>query len=191
MNQPIEHTILRGWTICLLTFAYLSVSAQQIAVKTNVLSDLGAVPNIGVELVVGEKNSIEFGLTGTVTKPWGKELDLATGSLQYRYWISQRALSQLFVGVEGRIGSYTYKDEQYKYDSDLGVAEVFAGYAWPIAKRWNFELCYGIGLLFQQQHKVPMRIPQEVTTEIPIAQTNWKYDLATTSIEINIVYILK
>ncbi len=191
MSQQIEHTILRGWTICLLTFACLSVSAQQIAVKTNALSDLGAIPNIGAELVVGEKSSIEFGLTGTVAKPWGKELELATGSLQYRYWISQRALSQLFVGVGGRIGSYTLRDKQYNYDSDLGVAEVFGGYAWPIAKRWNLELCYGIGLLLQQQHKVPMCIPQEMTTEVTIAQTNWIHDLVTTSIEINIVYILK
>lgn len=191
MNQQIEHTILRGWTICLLVFACRSVSAQQIAVKTNALSDLGAIPNIGVELVVGEKTSIEFGLTGTVTKPWKKELELATGSLQYRHWISQRSLSQLFIGVGGRIGSYTYRDEQYSYYSDLGVAEVFGGYAWPIAKRWNFELYYGIGLLLQQQHKIPMCTPQEVTTEVTMEQTNLKYDLATTSVGINIVYILK
>ena len=79
MNQQIEHTILRGWTICLLVFACRSVSAQQIAVKTNALSDLGAIPNIGVELVVGEKTSIEFGLTGTVTKPWKKRVGIGNG----------------------------------------------------------------------------------------------------------------
>lgn len=191
MNQQTKYTILRGWAIYLFAFARLSVSAQQIAVKTNVLSDLGAVPNIGVELIVGEKNSIEFYLTSTMGKPWGKELDLAIGSLQYRYWISQRAISQLFIGVGGSLGSCMYRDEQCKYDIDLGVTEVFIGYAWPIAKRWNLELCYGLGLLVQQQHKVSMYIPQEVSTEVSMPRTNLKYDLATTTIGINIVYILK
>ena len=65
----------------------LPSTAQQIAVKTNVLSDLGLVPNIGAELTVGEKTSLEFGLTGVIADPWGLDFDLTMGSFQYRYWI--------------------------------------------------------------------------------------------------------
>lgn len=191
MNQQMKHVALRGWVICLFAFiCILSVSAQQIAVKTNVLSDLGAVPVVAVELTVGERNSIEFGLTGTVAEPWGGDLELSSASLQYRYWVSQRALSQLFVGLGGKVGSYMYGDGEYKYDSDMGVAEFIAGYAWPIARRWNVELYYGIGLLLQQ-YRMSINTLQKTSVEALAAQTNLKFNLATTSLGMNIVYILK
>ena len=84
--------------VALMGLCSQPVVAQHISVKTNVLSDLGLVPNIGTELVIGEKTSLNVELMGTVAKPWGLDMEMAMGSLQYRYWISKRSLTQLFVG---------------------------------------------------------------------------------------------
>lgn len=45
--------------------------AQQIAVKTNGLSLLAGVPNLGCELVVGERSSVDLSFYGGY-KPWGQ-----------------------------------------------------------------------------------------------------------------------
>lgn len=160
------------------------IMAQQIAIKTNIITDLGLVPNVGVELVVGEKNSLNVELTGTVSKPWGKDIGLTIGGMQYRYWVAQRSMVQLFIGAGVKVGSYTYNNPRGLFEADMAMAELTAGYAWPLSKRWNLEFSYGIGILARHRHEVPLRIDSPV-------QTGMKYDIATTSIGLNIVYILK
>ena len=162
----------------------LPSTAQQISIKTNALTDLGMLPNIGVELVVGEKSSLDFGVTSTVAKPWGLPLSTTMGSFQYRYWIPQRAMTQLFIGVGAKAGCYEYTKDNNVTAGDFATAELIGGYAWPIAKRWNLEVSYGFGLLMRHQYE------KETTAETAPAPT-MKYDLATTTVGVSFVYIIK
>lgn len=170
--------------VALIGLCSQPVVAQHISVKTNVLSDLGLVPNIGTELVIGEKTSLNVELMGTVAKPWGLDMEMAMGSLQYRYWISKRSLTQLFVGAGLKAGAYTYNNKNGLYRADMAAAEIVAGYAWPLSKRWNLEVQYGWGLLMRYANDMP-------AAEGATSQPGMKYDIATTSIGVNFVYILK
>lgn len=162
----------------------LPSTAQQIAVKTNVVSDLGLVPNIGTELTVGEKTSLEFGLTGVIADPWGLDFDLTMGSFQYRYWIPQRALTQLFVGAGIKAGSYRYSNSSTLFEGDFAAAELVGGWAWPIAKRWNLEVSYGFGLVMRHQYEIEHEAAATVSPSM-------KYDIATTTLGVSFVYIIK
>ena len=59
--------------------------AQQIAVKTNGLSLLAGVPNLGCELVVGERSSVDLSFYGGY-KPWGTDIKLI--GVQPEYFVS-------------------------------------------------------------------------------------------------------
>lgn len=170
--------------VALMGLCSQQAMAQHIAIKTNALSDLGLVPNIGTELVIGEKSSLNVEMMGTVAKPWGLDFEMAMGSLQYRYWISKRSMTELFVGAGLKAGAYTYNNKRGSYKADVAAAEVVAGYAWPLAKRWNLEVQYGLGLLVRYANEMPV-------AEGATQHLGMKYDIATTSIGINIVYILK
>lgn len=183
-----KHPMIKKLSLCiavaLVGLCSQPVMAQHIAVKTNVLSDLGLVPSIGTELVIGEKSSLNVELMGTVAKPWGLDYEMTMGSLQYRYWISNRSLTQLFVGAGLKAGAYTYNNKKGMYKADMATAEVVAGYAWPLSKRWNLEVSYGWGLLVRYANELP-------ATEGATEFLGMKYDIATTSIGVNFVYILK
>ena len=170
--------------VILLCLLPASIKAQQIAIKTNIIADIAMLPCIGTELVVGEKTSLNIELLGTVVKPWKMDLNMTTGSIQYRYWISQRSMAQLFCGTGLKIGSYTYSNKKEKFGGDIAILEILTGYAWPLSKRWNIELVYGWGGLMQYMFQFPTNNKHEIST-------NLRYDIITTSLGINIVCILK
>lgn len=167
MNTVNRNPIKLPVIVAVLLLWVLPSTAQQIAVKTNAVADLGMLPNLGVELTVGEKSSLEFALTGTVIEPWGQDFNTTVGSFQYRYWMPQRALTQLFFGVGAKAGSYQLNKN---YEGDFAVAELVGGWAWPIAKRWNLEFSYGVGLLMRHQY------------EKEFASEAVKCDIATTTL---------
>lgn len=170
--------------IILLCFLPASINAQQIAIKTNVIADIAMLPCIGTELVIGEKTSLNIELSGTVVKPWKMDLNTTIGSIQYRYWVSQRSMTQFFCGTGLKAGSYTYNNNKDIFGGDIAVLEILTGYAWPLSKRWNIEVIYGWGGLMQHMFQFPTNNKQEIST-------NLKYDIITTSLGINIVCILK
>ena len=183
MNKGSKKWITAPVIAAFMLLWALPSTAQQIAVKTNAIADLAMTPNVGVELTGGEKTSLEFGLTGTVIKPWGQNFNTTIGSIQYRYWMPQRALTQFFVGVGGKLGSYKLNKNTSMYEGDFAVAELLGGWAWPIAKHWNLEFNYGFGLLMRHQY--------EMTDAASTIMPSMKYDIATTSLGVSVVYIIK
>ena len=170
--------------IFLYCIALNPLKAQQIAVKTNLISDMALVPCLGTELVVGEKTSLNVEFVGTVDKPWGLDLNMVMGSMQYRYWVAQRTMTQLFFGAGVKAGTYTYCNAKEQCGGDMAMLEMVAGYAWPLSKRWNIELQYGWGALVRYMFQYPVDDRQRVSTGL-------RYDIVTTSIGVNIVCILK
>ena len=184
MNTVNRNPIKLPVIVAVLLLWVLPSTAQQIAVKTNAVADLGMLPNLGVELTVGEKSSLEFALTGTVSEPWGQDFNTTVGSFQYRYWMPQRALTQLFFGVGAKAGSYQLNKKTSLCEGDFAVAELVGGWAWPIAKRWNLEFSYGFGLLMRHQYE------KDFVSEAKV-MPNVKCDIATTTLGVSIVYIIK
>lgn len=137
-----------------------SLSAQTIAVKSNILYDLTATVNAGVEYKLAPKwtadlsgnlNAWTFG-DNTKWKHWMLQPEA-------RYWFCD-AWAGHFVGIHAQGGQFNFggidsslkilgtdfsvlKDRRYQgWMAGLGVAY---GYAWILNEHWNLEAEAGLG----------------------------------------------
>lgn len=131
--------------------------AQQWGVKTNLPYAATRTPNLGVELAVGKRSTIE--LTGGLNpfrlnhgqKMWKHWL--ATAS--YRYWFCD-VYNGHFVGVHALGGQFNVNGlsfspmgfESNKRNQGWGIgAGVSYGYQWVLSRRWNLEAELGLGFV--------------------------------------------
>ena len=93
----------------LLTADIGTAQAQQVALKTNLLYDATTTPNIGAEMGIGKKSTVQlfYGLN-----PWkfgsGDDKKYAKHWIlnpEYRYWFCQR-FNGSFVGIHAFGGEY-------------------------------------------------------------------------------------
>ena len=125
--------------------------AQMLAVNVDGLWLATLTPNIGAELVVGERSTL--GLHGLfATKPLGKDMKIKAIQPEYRYFFSGRPMYREFIGV-GAIGAtYDIKWAGKVYDGTaLGMGLTF-GYVLPIKSRLNIDFHAGFGFI-HYKHK--------------------------------------
>lgn len=145
--------------LMLLVFPTSQALAQKVAVKTNLLYDFTATMNLGVELKVSDKSTIE--LSGNY-HPW--ILDKNTNSKiqhlmiqpEYRYWL-YRSFKGHFFGANVMYANYnmggmnlpfTLTDNnlnKYRYRGDLYGGGISYGYHWVFKSRWALEASFGVG----------------------------------------------
>ncbi len=137
-----------------------SVSAQTVALKTNLLSDALLNANIGAEVGLAPKWTLD--LTGDFNfwklshsrrwKHWAVQPEA-------RYWFCDRFAGH-FVGVHAHGGQYNIggidgllnflgtdarKLKDFRYQGWFVGAGISYGYAWILGKHWNLEAEIGIG----------------------------------------------
>ena len=164
MQKTTTNIIRRGLmaaSVALGSFSFQS-TAQQVALKTNLLYDALLSPTVGVEVGVAPKWTID--LSATINnwavndhrwKQWMVQPEA-------RYWFCQ-PFSGHFVGVHALGGQYNFGNlkndikflgtdfsELTKYRKQgwmagLGVAY---GYSWILSPRWNLEAELGIGWIY-------------------------------------------
>ena len=164
-------TILRIAAVLLIAMglAVPGAKAQNVGIKTNLLTDALLSPNLGVEVglapkwtleVVGEINA--WTVNGHKWKHWFAQPEL-------RYWFCQR-FGGHFVGMHAIGGQYNrghlgidakflgsdfrnLRNNRYQgWGAGAGVAY---GYAWPVAKHWNIEAEIGVGWIYTRYDKYP------------------------------------
>ena len=89
----------------LLLLPLSSVRAQMVAVNTDVLMDVLQIPNMGVEIVVGERSVAGLHAFGGY-RPWGKDVRVLGLQPEYRYFFSGRPMNSFFVGLGLLASSY-------------------------------------------------------------------------------------
>ena len=133
--------------------AKTSVHAQRIAVTSNLLEDVVLTPNIGVDVVVADRQSITF---DTSSSPYkiaeqfhNKRMTFRAG---YKYWFSQ-ALYAHYIGVDAvasssevGIGKNKFKDEY------LGIG-IGYGYSFIIGKKLNIVPGIGVGVAYGNSYQ--------------------------------------
>lgn len=136
------------------------LKAQQVAVKTNLVSDALLNVNLGVELALEEKWTLD--LTGDVNG-WTLSHDRRwkhwLAQPEVRYWFCDR-FGGHFIGVHllggqyniggfnGRwnlLGTDARKLSETRYQGWFAGAGVVYGYAWPVRKHFNIEAVIGLG----------------------------------------------
>ena len=147
--------------IALFLICGWSLSAQQMAVKSNLLYGAGALtPNVGAEFGLGDRTSLN--LSGSYN-PWNLEGSVADnkklvhwmGSAEYRWWTCQRFNGHFF-GVHALGGQYNVSgynvpmlfDKEYRYEGWAAGAGLSWGYHLMLAGRWSLEFNVGAGYIY-------------------------------------------
>lgn len=135
-SKILKYTI----SICLLLCITPTLQAQKIAVKTDALLLAAMTPNVGGELIVGERTSVCLTAFGN-SKPWGKDIKMVGVVPELRYWFNGRPLIRQYVGIAALGTHYdiTWKEDMYQGDA-LGAGISF-GHVWRLGRRIAIE-CY-------------------------------------------------
>lgn len=150
-------------------FIFINISfSQNIGVKTNLVYWSTTTPNIGVELALSNKKSIDI-VTGLNTFTFNNNRKLKHLIIQpdIRYWFCE-TFNGHFLGLHAHWAQYnvsgidipfgrleTLKDNRYQgylYGGGLSY-----GYQWPINKRLNLEVNVGAGYAHIKYDKYPCR----------------------------------
>lgn len=142
---------------CLLTLGVLlPAAAQRVAVKTNLLYDATATPNLGLEAALGRKHTVQllYGLN-----PWEysgrKQMKHWLLMPEYRYWFCEK-FNGHFVGLHLMGGEFNaggidlpggmFKSlKNNRYEGWYAGAGLTYGYQWMLSRHWNFEGAIGLG----------------------------------------------
>ena len=166
-------------------------SAQQVALKTNALMWTTLTPNLGCEIMLGDKYSLDLSAFGH-HKPYGVGSKLFAVQPELRYWFSGRPLVREFVGVTTMVARYDIDISNQIYDGYAAAAGLVGGYAFLLGQKWRFELCAGISLLFfsQRQHYRDDNYDDYFIEQLPAANS-WGYKLFPAKLGVTFTYIIK
>lgn len=136
------------------------VRAQEVAVKTNVIADALQNVNLGVEVGLAPKWSLD--VTGEFngwTLSHGRRWKHWYAMPELRYWLCDRMSGHFFAlhtfagqynigGFDGKwniLGTDATKLKNFRYQGWFAGAGLGYGYAWPLAHHLNLEAEIGIG----------------------------------------------
>lgn len=127
------------------------------ALKTNLLFDAALMPNVEIEVPIGNRWSVN----GEYMFPWwlmgGNKycLQILAGGLEGRYWLggkenrmAREVLTGHFFGLYAGGGKYDLQWEKNGYQGEFFIAAgISYGYARRIARNLHLEFNIGLGLL--------------------------------------------
>lgn len=165
--------------------------AQEWAVKTNVLYDATGTVNLGTEIGLGQRVTLD--LSGNYNgwhygkgfwKHWLVQPEA-------RYWLCEKFNGHFF-GLhlhyaEYNVGGFGWNNNirHNRYQGRLYGTGISYGYQWLLGKRWNLEATVGVGYARLNYDKYPIA---------PCGTTLWKKDrnyFGPTKIGLTVIYIIK
>ena len=149
-----------GLALILTLASLLTANAQKVALKTNLLYDATSTPNLGAELALGKKSTLQlfYGLN-----PWKfasdrtKQLRHWLLMPEYRYWTCQKFNGHFF-GIHALGGQYNvggialsnpvFKDlDKKRYEGWYAGGGLAYGYQWLLSRHWSLEASVGVGYI--------------------------------------------
>lgn len=154
-------------SICLVV-ASLTASAQNVVVKTNLLYDITATANLGIEFKVAPKWTVDIsGNLNAWTFSDNKKWKHWVLQPEARYWLCER-FDGHFVGAHLVGGIYNMGNwntdftflgtdfgqlKEHRYEGWLVGAGIAYGYHWMLGRHWSVEAEIGIGYVYTQADK--------------------------------------
>lgn len=140
-RYPFVLILFLGMTSVFVT----QLSAQKVAVKSNALFWLTTSPNVGLELAIGNKMSVEFAAT---YNPWtfkkDKKMRFWLVQPEMKYWFCEKFEGH-FIGLHLHGAQYFGGFGSKSYDGYLAGGGITYGYDWILSSHWNLEAAVGIG----------------------------------------------
>ena len=175
-----------------------SVRAQQVAVKTNLLYWATTTPNLGVEVALGKKTTLD--LVGSYN-PWDLNDRKNT---KFKHWIVQpevrfwncEKFNRGFWGVHAVYGQFNvggmnlplgiFSDlKTQRHEGWMTGVGVSYGYQWYLGPHWNLEATFGFGYLYQRYDVY------ESQPCGPFVQKKENHYFGPTRIGVSFVYLIK
>lgn len=147
----------------LLLVGMTNVYGQKFAVKSNLLYDVTATINLGVEMGLSKKWTLD--LSGNYNGwKFGDDMRWKHWMVQpeARYWLCEK-FNGHFLGVHAHYADYNVGGikflsknmENYRYQGNLYGAGLSYGYQWLLSNRWSMEAVIGIGWAHLDYDKYP------------------------------------
>ncbi|NPD93231.1 DUF3575 domain-containing protein [Prevotella sp. PMUR] len=178
--------------VVVVIISSVGAKAQMLALNTDVMLDAFQTPNLGVEIVTGERSTLGLNVFGN-HNPWGVDMRITGVQPEYRYFISGRPMHKLFVGL-GAIGAdYDISWKGKKYDGMLFGGGLTFGYVLNLSQRFNIDFHAGFGLLFYKHSEYYKNDSYKEDFYVGgVPETNADgYMLMPTRIGVSVSYILK
>lgn len=139
-------------------FICANASAQQFAVKTNLLYDATTSPNLGLEMRLADKWTAQvvaglnvWDINSDKNRKWRHVLIQP----EARYWLCSTYAGH-FIGGHLLYSHYNAGNvhlpfgmwsglQSHRYQGDLGAIGISYGYSWMLGKRWSLEGSVGVG----------------------------------------------
>ena len=171
--------------LCLLCACPLF--SQKFGISTNLAYWALTTPNIGLDIGLGQKTSLEIaGLYNPFKFKNNKQMKGWAVQPEFRIWTCRRYNGHFF-GLHAHYADYNGGLKTYRYDGWLVGGGFSYGYSWLIGKRWNLETEIGVGYAYMNYDKYK-RI-QHLTREKPIGQT--RNYIGPTKAAITFIYFIK
>lgn len=136
----------------------LTTKAQDVAVKTNGLYWLTTTPNVGLEVALSRKVTLE--LAGAYN-PWtfkdDKKMRFWLVQPEVKHWFCEKFEGH-FVGVHLHGAQFFGGFNNKRYDGYLTGGGFTYGYDWILSPHWNLEAAIGIGyarLWYKESDRIP------------------------------------
>lgn len=129
-----------------------SADAQRIALTSNLVDDILLTPNIGVDIVVADRQSLTFDASCAPYKLsqkfYNKCMTIKAG---YKYWFNQ-AFYAHYIGVDAVLSSTDMRiGRAYMRDEYIGLG-IGYGYSFIIGRRLNIVPSIGVGVAYGQSY---------------------------------------
>ncbi|MDL2304105.1 DUF3575 domain-containing protein [Bacteroides sp. OttesenSCG-928-D19] len=182
--------------ILLLSGFFISQSsAQKIAVKSNLLYDITSTMNLGVEVRLSDRWTIDLPVNynpwsladGARLRHWGVQPEA-------RYWFCE-PFFRTFIGVHAHYADFNvgrWPDwgfvapnmKENRYQGNLLGAGVSVGYTWILKKRWSIEASLGLGYARIWYDKYPC---DDCATKTKDTSRNY---LGPTKAAVSLIYVI-
>lgn len=183
-------------TVFLIGLAIPSAIGQHIAIKTNLLYDATSTINLGAEVKLAKKWTLDVPFnfnpwkfdSGARLRHWGVQPEL-------RYWFCE-SFNRMFIGLHGHYADFNVGGlngwplmsknmEKNRYEGHLYGAGISVGRSWILKKRWSLELSAGAGYARIHYDKYPCA---ECGSKLKTGTRNY---FGPTKLSVSLVYMIK
>lgn len=172
------------------------IQAQEVALKTNTLYWGTTSPNIGMEVALGRKITLDVsGGINLFTFSNNKKLKHGLLQPELRFWTCEAFNGHFFGihahGAQFNVGGWNipvgrlsvFKD--HRYEGWLAGGGLTYGYQWVLSKHWNFEASIGAGYAYIDYRKYNC---PECGQKVGEGKINY---FGVTKAALSLIYVLK
>ncbi|MBD5220327.1 MAG: DUF3575 domain-containing protein [Bacteroidales bacterium] len=182
----------------LVAALHVPARAQQVAVKSNLLTDIALCPAVGVEAGLAKKVTLDLTAQMNFWTIRNHKYKHFLVQPEVRYWLCRRFAGHFFgvhaLGGQYNVGNFDVdfkflgldfnKLRDHRYEGWAAGAGISYGYAWPVHRHWNIEAEIGLGYVYTRYDTYPC-----ANCGTKIASDSHHNYFGPTKAAVNIVYV--